>query len=51
MLKIKKPKSFNWKNIIVACLLGTLSGIYIYQPIIAKQHESIEKSNNQIKGW
>lgn len=39
MLRIRKPRNFNWTTIFVVSLIGTLSGIYIYNPLLKRYVE------------
>jgi hypothetical protein len=43
MLRIKKPRNFSWSKLLLASLLGTAGGIYIYQPLL-EEHFKKEKA-------
>ncbi|KAL7019992.1 hypothetical protein ACKWTF_011332 [Chironomus riparius] len=50
MLRIRKPRNFNWTTIIVVSLIGTLSGIYIYNPLLKRyidEELTAKKDNKQ----
>ena len=47
MLRIRKPRNFNWTSIFVVSLIGTLSGIYIYNPLLKRYVEEEIKGNKQ----
>lgn len=52
MLRIRKPRNFNWTTIFVVSLIGTLSGIYIYNPLLKRYVEEEikgKKDNKQSK--
>ncbi|CAG9808668.1 unnamed protein product [Chironomus riparius] len=52
MLRIRKPRNFNWTTIIVVSLIGTLSGIYIYNPLLKRyidEELTAKKDNKQIQ--
>lgn len=47
MLRIRKPKNFNWKSIFLVCTLGSLGGYYIYQPLLqskVKEYQQIKEA-------
>jgi len=46
VLKIRKPKNFSIGQVLIVSVIGILTGVYIWQPLIVKHKKEINPENH-----
>jgi preprotein translocase subunit SecF len=49
MLRIRKSRNFSFLSIAIVSVVGVISGIYIYQPLLAKYAKEEKQKDAEVR--